>query len=179
MERFTSKSKKLPLYFKKWNFLALILRNFLYFRKRKHQKKFVIFKEMKLFIFWKMESRKNYLYFRILNQTILLIYKNIENFLVLNLFLAFRYFSLYVFIIISLYKFNIISFILLYFPKLSYIYPKIFSFFIMKYIHFVLSECLLCILISGKNMHKCLIFIIIFVTNEIFKIFFTKRKLII
>ena len=113
MERFTPKSKKLPLYFKKWNFLALILRNFLYFRKRKHQKKFVIFKEMKLVIFWKTESRKNYSYFRILNQTILLIYKNIENFLVLNLFLACRYFSLYIFIIISLYKFNIISFIAL------------------------------------------------------------------
>ena len=68
------------LYFRKWNFLALILKNF---RKRKPQKKFLIFQETeipeRLFIFWEMKlygppiekflyfrkrkPRKNFLYF--------------------------------------------------------------------------------------------------------------------
>ena len=57
------------------------------------------------------------------------------------------------------------------------------KFFIIKYIHLVLPEYLLYILVSGKNVHKGLMYIItyyvvIFPTNEIFKVLFIKRKLI-
>ena len=74
--------KKCSLYFSKWDFLALILKNF---KERKPRKKFLIFLEMELFssnikkfqetetlkkllIFWEMEPfsppRENFLYFR-------------------------------------------------------------------------------------------------------------------
>ena len=49
--------------------------------------------------------------------------------------------------------------------------PKKFS-SVVKYIHLVLSEYRLYILISGKNMHKGLIF------YYLCKVLFTKRKLI-
>ena len=44
------KSSYIFLYFGKWNFLALVFRKlFLYFRKRKPRKKFVIFQKTELF----------------------------------------------------------------------------------------------------------------------------------
>ena len=70
---------------------------------------------------------------------------------VLNLFTDFQYFLLY---ISSLLLFFII---LLTFLQIVIIYQFFFSSFIIKYIHLVLSEYLLYILISGKNMHKGLI----------------------
>ena len=57
----------------------------------------------------------------------------------------------------------------MFFKKFIIIYKKI--------INLVLSKSLLYILIFGQNIHKGLFFSI-FVTNEIFKILFTKRKVI-
>ena len=43
--------------------------------------------------------------------------------------------------------------------------------------HLVLLKHLLHILSFGRNMHKGIIFLIIFVTNEIFEALFTETKL--
>ena len=67
---------------------------------------------------------------------------------------------------------------LLTFSKFHYIFLTIFHLLPKKNIHLVLSKSLLYALIFGRNMHKDLIFFIIFVTNDIFKIFFTERNLI-
>ena len=47
--------------FGKWNFLALILRNFLYSRKRKHRKNFLYFFKRKLSLYF---TKRNFLIFR-------------------------------------------------------------------------------------------------------------------
>ena len=88
------------------------------------------------------------------------------------LFSAFRYFLL----CISS-PLNFFYHIAKFFPN-CHICIKNFFMFFHEYMHLILSEYLLYIPISGKNMHKGLIFFIISVTNEIFKILFTKRKLI-
>ena len=67
-------------------------------------------------------------------------------------------------------------YIAIFFSKIFIYLSKKCSSFNIKCMHLlVLSKFLLYILISGKNMYKGLFFII-FVTNEIFKILFTKRK---
>ena len=94
-----------------------------------------------------------YLFFK-LNQTTLLVYKSIEKHyksIVLNLFSAFRSFLLYISPLI-----NFFYYIAKFFQIVIYL-SEVFSSFIIKYIHLLLSEYLLYILISGKNMHKGLI----------------------
>ena len=70
-----------------------------------------------------------------------------------------------------------------------YIYIYIYISFIIKCMHLFLSYAfilmhlflfilILYILVSGRNMHKGLISLYSSITNEIFKILFTKRKLI-
>ena len=108
-----------------------------------------------------------------LNQSVLLLYKKIESFLLCWSFLAFRYFF-------YIYKFTIkfiFCYIANFFPNVIYL-SKHFSSFIIKHINLDSSKYLLYILISEKKKHKGLFFLIIIVNNEIFKIFFTKRKLI-
>ena len=83
-------------------------------------------------------------------------------------FFSFRYFLLY----ISL-QLNFFYYIAKFCPN-CYIFLNFILSFIMKYIHLVLSKYILYILISGKNMHKGLVFFII----EIFKVWFTKSKFI-
>ena len=79
----------------------------------------------------------------------------------------------------SIHKFTInFFFILLTFSQTIIYLSKCFSYFIMKYIHLILFKYLLYLLISGKNMQKENNFFIAFVTTEIFKIFFVKRKFI-
>ena len=73
---------------------------------------------------------------------------------------------------------NLLFMRLLAFSVVFTFFLKFFSSFIIKYIHLVLSRYLLYILTSGKNVHKGLNFKIIFVTNQMFKILFIKRKLI-
>ena len=89
-----------------------------------------------------------------LNQTTLLVYKSIEKHyksIALNLFSAFRSFLLYISPLI-----NFFYYIAKFFQIVIYL-SEVFSSFIIKYIHLLLSEYLLYILISGKNMHKGLI----------------------
>ena len=62
-----------------------------------------------------------------------------------------------------------------FFPNV-HIFIKNFSFFYHKYIHSVSSKSILYALTFGKNMHERLIFFI-FVTNEIYKVLLTERKL--
>ena len=69
----------------------------------------------------------------------------------LNIFSAFRYFLLH----ISSLLFSF-CYIANFFPN-CHIFIKIFSSSVIKYIHLVLSEYLLYILISGKKIHKSLI----------------------
>ena len=83
-----------------------------------------------------------------------------------------------IFYCIQVYYLIIFLMILLTFSQISLYLPNTFCSFIKKYIHLVLSKPLLYILIFGQNMQKGLIFLIIFVINEIFKFLFTKRKLI-
>ena len=83
-------------------------------------------------------------------------------------FFSFRYFLLY----ISL-QLNFFYYIAKFCPN-CHIFLNFILSFIMKYIHLVLSKYILYILISGKNMHKGLVFFII----EIFKVWFTKSKFI-
>ena len=82
--------EKNSLYFMKWNFLAVILKNF---RNRKPRKKFLIFDETetlkRILVFWEMElfspPRENFLYFRKRNPR-----KNFLYLLKRKLFLYFR-----------------------------------------------------------------------------------------
>ena len=90
----------------------------------------------------------------------------------MNFFSAFRYFLLYTSSLLNLFFIIWLNF----FQTFIYLSKK-FSSFITRYIHLVFSKYLLYVLISGKNIHKGNIFII-FVTNEIFKMLFIKRKLI-
>ena len=78
-----------------------------------------------------------------------------------------------------MYRFAIkFSFDCITFSQISLYFSSNLSSFIEKrYIHLVLSKSLLYRLILGRNTHKGLFFSI-FVTSEIFKILFTKRKLI-
>ena len=62
--------EKNSLYFGKWNFIALALKNFLYFlkrklfRKKKPRKNSMYLKKQNFLIFQEMESLKSFLYFR-------------------------------------------------------------------------------------------------------------------
>ena len=78
-------------------------------------------------------------------------------------------FSCYMFFIV--YKFTIKFFYNIAVFQISSYLSNTFSSFIIKYLSKILY-----VLIFGKNVHKSLIFFIIFVTNEIFKI--KERKLI-
>ena len=83
---------------------------------------------------------------------------------------TFRYFSLHIGILTNS------LLIMLLFSKFHYIFFNKVSSFIKRDINLILWKSLLYALIFGKNMHKVLILFSIFVTNAIFKIFFTKRN---
>ena len=87
-----------------------------------------------------------------LNQTILLVYKTLKAFFSVESFFSFQIF----FIIYIGSRLTLFHYITNFFPN-CHIFIKMFSSFIIKYIHLVLSEYHLCIFICGKNMRKDLI----------------------
>ena len=115
-------------------------------------------------------------FFYKLNQPILLVYICNESLLLCCFFSNFRYNFLY----ISFLFFFVVVVVVVVVDNIANFFPNFAKFIkkslIKKYIHLVLSESLLYVLILGDNIPKG--FFSIFVTNEIFKTLFTKRKLI-
>ena len=137
-------------------------KNLLIFKKEKQNKIYYSFqkKDMKFFF-------RNY--FRVIVSIFSMNWIK-QYYRYLKLFSAFRYFLLYV-------SSKLVFFIiLLTFFQIVIYSSKRYSSFIIKNIHLVLSEYISYILISRKNMPKSLVSLIAFVTNEVFKIFYTKRK---
>ena len=148
-------------YFGKWNFLPPNLKISLYLRRKKNKIYYTFQKKvMKIFFqnyFWVIVSIFSMNWIK-------------QYYRYIKLFSAFRYFLLdvsskLVFFIILLTFFQIVIYS-----------SKSFSSFIIKNLHLVLSEYISYTLISRKNMHKSLVSLIAFVTNEVFKILCTKRK---
>ena len=94
-------------------------------------------------------------------------------YLFIYFFSVFRCFFLYISSLLVLFMM-----IFLTFAKVSICLVKTLSFFIKKEIRLFSSKCLLYITTCSWNMHKSLRFFRIFVSNEIFKTLFNKRKFI-